>query len=154
VGTHAAEVLAHHFGSMTALSKAAVEELEGIHEIGPVMALSIAEFFRLPQTEDVLRKLTQAGVNMAASEGEVVRDAPLAGKMVVVTGALQSFTRTEAQELIKKLGGRPSASVSKKTDYVVAGESPGSKYEKALKLGLTILDEAGFLKLVGKDSRD
>ena len=154
VGTHAAEVLAHHFGSMTALSKATVEELEEIHEIGPVMARSIAEFFMLPQTEDVLRKLAQAGVNMAASEGEAVREAPLAGKMVVVTGVLQSFTRTEAQELIKKLGGRPAASVSKKTDYVVVGESPGSKHEKALKLGVTILDEAGFLKLVGRAGDD
>jgi len=117
---------------------------------GKEMAASIAEFFSRPETDDVLRRLKEAGVKMEEESTQPAEDAALAGKTVVVTGTLSSFSRTEAQALIAELGGRPTSSVSKSTDYVVVGESPGSKYEKAQKLGVTVLDEEAFLKLIGR----
>ncbi|MGB9792153.1 MAG: NAD-dependent DNA ligase LigA [Thermacetogeniaceae bacterium] len=150
VGARAAEILAERFGSLEALSQASEEELTEIPEIGPKIAASIVAFFREEQTKRVIEKLKKAGVKMeqekpAAPSGEL----PLAGKQFVLTGTLSSFTRSQAEELIKSLGGKVSSSVSKKTDYVVVGENPGQKFEKAKKLGIPILDEKGFLELVG-----
>lgn len=149
VGTRAAEILAERFGSMEALSQASAEELTAIPEIGPKIAASVVAFFQEDQTRRVIEKLKQAGVKMeqekpAAGPG----DLPLAGKQFVLTGTLSSFTRSEAEGLIKRLGGKVSSSVSKKTDYVVVGEDPGQKYDRARELGITILDEAGFIDLV------
>ncbi len=149
VGTRAAEILAERFGSMEALSRASAEELTAIPEIGPKIAASIVAFFQEDQTGRVIEKLRQAGVKMkqeepAAGPGNL----PLAGKQFVLTGTLSSFTRSEAEELIRRLGGKVSSSVSKKTDYVVVGENPGQKYERARELGITILDETGFIDLV------
>lgn len=150
VGTRAAEVLAERFGSLEALARAGEEELTAIPEIGPKIAASIVAFFGEEQTRRVIAKLKQAGVNMEQKEPAAEpEELPLAGKQFVLTGVLSSFTRSEAEELIKRLGGKVSSSVSRKTDYVVVGENPGQKYEKARELGIPILDEAGLMELVG-----
>ncbi|HHW40428.1 MAG TPA: NAD-dependent DNA ligase LigA [Syntrophomonadaceae bacterium] len=149
VGTRAAEILAERFGSMEALSRASAEELTAIPEIGPKIAASIVAFFQEDQTRQVIEKLRQAGVKMEQEKPAAdPRHLPLSGKQFVLTGTLSSFTRSEAEELIRRLGGKVSSSVSKKTDYVVVGENPGQKYVRARELGITILDEAGFLDLV------
>jgi len=149
VGTRAAEILAERFGSMEALSRASAEELTAIPEIGPKIAASIVAFFQEDQTRRVIEKLRQAGVKMEQEKPAAgPRDLRLAGKQFVLTGTLSSFTRSEAEGLIRRLGGKVSSSVSKKTDYVVVGENPGQKYDRARELGITILDEAGFLDLV------
>lgn len=148
VGQKAGKILAKNFGSIDSLSKATESELTAIHEIGSKIAKSIISFFNEDQNRDVLERLKNAGVKMEAEIGTEQKDNTLAGKTFVVTGTLQKYSRKEAQELIESLGGKVSSSVSKKTDYVVAGESPGSKYDKAQELGVTILDEEGFVKLI------
>lgn len=149
VGERAAKILAARFGSMEGLMEARFEELVTIPEIGPRIAESVTEFFTSPGNRELVERLAMQGVNMKAGEN-VSRSGPrpLEGKTVVLTGGLKGYTRQEAQELVERLGGRVSSSVSKKTDLVVAGEDPGSKYEKALKLGIEIVDEDGFNKLV------
>ncbi|MBI1827354.1 MAG: NAD-dependent DNA ligase LigA [Planctomycetes bacterium] len=150
VGAATAELLADHFQTMDALmgaDEAALMEVEGI---GPEVAHSIVHFFLTKQGRGVVEKLAQAGVNMIQPRRERATDGPLAGKTIVVTGTLASLERKEAQDLIKQLGGKPAGSVSKKTDYVVAGESPGSKLDKANELGVRVLNETEFLKLIGR----
>ena len=149
VGGHVAEVLANHFQSLEKLSNASEEELSRVPEVGPVIAASVVAFFRQEQTRVLLEKLAQAGVQPQAGKRPAAK-AGLAGKTFVFTGAL-SIPREEAEEAIKRLGGKASSSVSKKTDYVVAGDSPGNKYDKARELGVTILSEEEFQRLV-KDS--
>ncbi len=147
VGDHVAEVLAEHFGSLERTAAASEEELSEVPEIGPVIAQSVAVFFRQEQTRELLRKLKEAGVTPEAEARAVVEGSPFAGKTVVFTGAL-TRPRPEAEQMVKALGGRPSSSVSKKTDFVVAGEDPGSKYEKARELGVRILTEDEFRRMV------
>lgn len=147
VGEHIAEVLAEHYSSLDELSKVRKEELENIHEIGPAIAESIEIFFKQEETKVVLEKLRQAGVKLRQEKKEK-KEQILAGKTFVLTGGLETFTRDEAARVIKDLGGRVTASVTKKTDYVVAGTDPGSKYDKAKELGVKILDEAGFKKII------
>lgn len=149
VGERAARLLAGHFGSMDKLTTAAEEELTSIPEIGEKIAQSIVAFFRQEQARRLLAKLEQAGVRMTAEEAAPVREGPLAGKTVVVTGTLESMSRKEVEELIARLGGRAVGSVSRKTDYVVYGENPGSKLDKAREFGVIILTEGEFLALVG-----
>ncbi|MCL5046262.1 MAG: NAD-dependent DNA ligase LigA [Actinobacteria bacterium] len=149
VGERAARLLAGHFGSMDKLATAAEEELTSIPEIGEKIAQSIVAFFRQEQARRLLAKLEQAGVRMTAEEAAPVREGPLAGKTVVVTGTLESMSRKEVEELIARLGGRAVGSVSRKTDYVVYGENPGSKLDKAREFGVIILTEGEFLALVG-----
>lgn len=147
VGEHSAWVLASHFGSIENLAQASAEELTGIHEIGGVMAGSICNFFNNLHNRAVLKKLRDAGVNMKmakAAEGPK----PLKDKAVVVTGTLKSFTRSGIEELIRKLGGNPSSSVSKNTDFVIAGEDAGSKAERAKALGVKIIGEEEFKKII------
>lgn len=154
VGTRTAEILAEHYGSLAALARAGVEELTEIPEIGPKIAASIAAFFQEEQTKRVIEKLRRAGVKMEQERAAVPREElPLAGKQFVLTGTLSSLTRKEAEELVKKLGGRVASSVSRKTDYVVVGEDPGQKYEKARALGIPLLDEEAFLSLLGEARR-
>jgi DNA ligase (NAD+) len=153
VGQHVADVLAARFSSLEEIQRASEVELSQIEGIGPVIAQSIAVFFRQQQTRQVIEKLRRAGVVPLPSaspgrQGGRGERAPLSGKSFVFTGELAGFTREEAQELVRGLGGRAASSVSSKTDYVVVGESPGSKYQKARELGVTILDEAAFRKLV------
>lgn len=146
VGSHVAEVLARHFRSMDALASASEEELLAIEEIGPTIAESIRAFFAEPRNLELIRRLKEAGVNME----EEVEEGPgnLEGLTFVLTGSLESMTREEAKRRIEAAGGRVSSSVSRKTDYVVAGKDPGSKYEKARELGVPIIGEREFLDLL------
>ena len=127
--------------------EATAEELSEINDIGPIVANSIREFFLQDQTKDLIEKLKQAGVNLESLE-EDIQDDRFAGKTFVLTGSLEKYTRGEAANLIEKFGGKTSSSVSKKTDYVLAGEEAGSKLTKAQNLGVTILTEAEFEELV------
>jgi DNA ligase (NAD+) len=149
VGEHVASILASNFRSIENLSKATEEELTAIHEIGPEVAGSIAAFFANKKNVKTIEDLLALGIIPEAPE--IISEArlPLAGKTFVLTGALSKLTRDEAKRLVLKLGGKVSSSVSKKTDYVVAGSDPGSKLAKAESLGVTILGEEEFLDLVG-----
>jgi DNA ligase (NAD+) len=148
VGTHAAGVLARRFGTMEKLAAAGVEELTLIPEIGEITAKNIADFFARSETKKVLKRLADAGVNMKSLAEPPRGGGTLAGKTLVVTGTLKNYKREEIEEKIASLGGRAASSVSKKTDYVVAGESPGSKLDKARKLGVKVIGEEEFDKLV------
>ena len=148
IGSHAAEVLSKHFGTLDTLMKASVEELEEIFEIGNIMAESIVGFFSNSHTQDVINKLKAAGVNLNATHKEANTVSDLAGKSFVVTGTLNGYTRKEIEDIIKKLGGKVSSTVSGKTDFLIAGESPGSKFEKAEELGTAILNKEEFEKLI------
>ena len=127
--------------------EAPYEELEMIDDIGEITAHSITEFFKQPQTLDLIEKLKQAGVNM-----EVIKkkssDNRFDGKTFVLTGSLENYTRDEATKIIENLGGKTSSSVSKKTDYVLAGEDAGSKLKKAQELGVNIISEEEFAVMV------
>lgn len=147
VGARAAKILAANFGSIERLKAATVEELTEVSEIGPKMGESIVAFFREEVNLNLLDRLYQAGVNMV----EDVREAgeqPLAGKIFVLTGTLEKYSRKQAQEIIESLGGKVSSSVSKKTDYVLAGAEAGSKLTKARTLGVTIISEEDFEAMV------
>ncbi len=148
VGEHAAWVLAERYGSIDALVKATAEELTDIHEVGAAMADSVCDFFRNKENLKVLKKLKDAGVKMSQQRRKVQTKGRLAGKTFVLTGILKSFTRSQAEELILKLGGMASSSVSKKTDFVVYGEDPGSKLDKAKDLGIKVITEEEFKKLI------
>ncbi|MGB2986540.1 MAG: NAD-dependent DNA ligase LigA, partial [Phycisphaerae bacterium] len=150
VGASTAELLAEHFGSMEKLEAASKEGLTEIEGIGPEMARSIAHFFASTEGARAVQRLKDAGVNMAQPKRRGAAEGFLAGKTVVVTGTLESMSRKEAQDLIKQLGGKAAGSVSTKTDLVVYGESPGSKFDKAKQLGVTAVDEAEFLKMIGQ----
>lgn len=149
VGQQAAKTLAQHFKSMDKLSKASFEELTGINEIGPKMAESILAFFREEKNLQFIERLKRAGVTMELNEAGQPSN-KLAGKTFVLTGTMETLKRKEAQEKIESLGGKVSSSVSKNTDYLIAGAEPGSKYNKAQELGVTILTEEEFLALLGE----
>lgn len=149
VGEHTAEVLVDKFDTIDKLMPASLLDLQNIYEIGPVVAESVYDFFKRPQTRSLIEKLKSKGINMKQQKSRAV-DAMLAGKAFVLTGELEGFSRSEAEGLIKSLGGRTSSSVSKKTDFVVAGRNPGSKYDRAKALGVRMLDEAEFKKIVGE----
>jgi DNA ligase (NAD+) len=123
------------------------EELVALEGIGSVIARSVISFFSQERNLEVLDKLRRAGVNTKGERRE--RGGPLSGKTFVLTGSLEGLSRQEAQAAIESRGGKVTSSVSKKTDYVVAGESPGSKLQRAESLGTTILDEKGFAELLG-----
>lgn len=150
VGISTAELLADHFRTMDSLAKATKDELREVEGIGPELARSIVHFFQTNEAQSVIERLKEVGVNMSQPERVVAVDSPLAGKTVVITGTLESMGRKEAQDLVKRLGGKASGSVSKKTDYVVIGESPGSKADTARELGVAILTEDQFLELIGE----
>jgi DNA ligase (NAD+) len=149
VGFVNAEALAEHFGTMTALLEAQPEQIEEAEGIGPILAAGIYEELAEPRTRELIERLRKAGLRMEidASERRTV-GGPLEGSTLVLTGTLPKLTREEATRLIKRAGGKVVNSVSKKTDYVVAGDSPGSKLAKAEELGTRVLDEAGLRKLV------
>jgi DNA ligase (NAD+) len=153
VGQHVAEVLADRFGSLKRLADATMEDLADTPEIGPTIAESVAVFFRQEQTKRLLSKLQQAGVSARASEITPMSEGPFAGKTVVFTGSL-SIPRPEAEAIVKAQGGRAASSVSKKTDYVVAGESLGSKYDRARELGVSILSEEEFRSMIGESGQE
>jgi DNA ligase (NAD+) len=148
VGERTGQLLAEHFGSLDALKNSTEEELVEVHEVGPKVAASIAEFFSEAANKKLVKRLIEAGLNVK-EERRAPTDTRLAGKTFVFTGELSKRTREEAGELVTAHGGKVTSSVSKKTDYVVVGAEPGSKYDKAKSLGVTILDETSFEKLLG-----
>jgi DNA ligase (NAD+) len=150
VGYVTAEALADHFGSIDALHTADPEQIEEVEGVGPIMAVQIAESLADEPTWALIEKLREKGLRLEADESERrATGGPLEGKTVVLTGTLPELTREEAGALVKAAGGKVTSSVSKKTDYVVAGDNPGSKLAKAEKFGTEVLDEAGLKELVG-----
>ncbi len=149
VGEVTAKALAAHFGELDAIRQADEEALESVPDVGPVVAQSVAHFFAQPHNQEVIDGLLHAGVHWPAPEGRDGDEAPLAGRTFVLTGTLEGFTRDEARARIEALGGKVTGSVSGRTDYVVAGADPGSKRDKAERLGVSVLDEAAFRELVG-----
>jgi DNA ligase (NAD+) len=147
VGEKVAFVLAQKFRTVERLMAAGRDELQEMAEIGPVIAESVAEYFSQPQTRRLLEKLKSAGVN-PREELVPVKSSALTGKTVVFTGELTHFTRGEAEAAVRGHGGSAGSSVSKNTDYVVAGEDPGSKFEKAKKLGVAVINEQQFLEMI------
>ncbi|HUE52176.1 MAG TPA: NAD-dependent DNA ligase LigA [Terriglobales bacterium] len=145
VGERTGQFLAEHFGSMDALMNAKEEELLEVDEVGPRIAESIAEFFQEPKNRELVERLRKAGLTFAGKKKE--RGTKLAGKTFVLTGTLPHYSRDEAKKLIEDAGGKVTASVSKKTDYVVAGEDAGSKLDKAKGLGVKVIDEKEMGKL-------
>jgi DNA ligase (NAD+) len=150
VGERVASLLANQFGSMARLQRASEMELNEIRGIGDELAQSIKRFFDDETNREVTQRLAAAGVEMTQPGVEAERPQPLAGKSFVVTGALGTLTREAARELIERLGGRVTSSVSKKTSYVVVGDAPGSKADDARRLGVPTLDETEFLRLTGR----
>jgi len=147
VGARTAQFLAEHFGSMEALASAGIEELQNVNEVGPRIAESIAEFFSIAANRKLVERLGEAGLVFKGAKKE--RGTKLAGKTFVLTGTLAKYTRDEAKKMIEDAGGRVSGSVSKKTDYVVAGADAGSKLDKAKELGVAVIDEKGMKELAG-----
>ncbi len=148
VGARAAELLAERFSSMDELSRATAEELQTVHEIGPRTAEGIVRFFQEEQNRKVIEKLKAAGVTVVSAGPAAILDDRFAGKTFVLTGALEGMTRQDAEEEIKRRGGKVSGSVSRKTDYVIVGESPGSKYDKAVELKVKTVTQQEFLKML------
>ena len=149
VGNRAAEVLIEHFGDIDSIAKASKEELAQINEIGPIIAESVYQFFHSSEGKETIKRLKAVGVATKAEKPTRPTEGPLSGKTIVVTGTLSGFTRSEIEETIKRLGGKPSSSVSKKTDFVLVGENPGSKFDKAKALGVPIINEDEFKKMTG-----
>jgi DNA ligase (NAD+) len=139
VGERTAQFLAEHFGSMEDFENASAEELQNVNEVGPRIAESIVEFFSIKANQDLVKRLRDADLTMAGQKKQ--RGTKLAGKTFVLTGTLARYTRDEAKKLIEDAGGKVTGSVSKKTDYVVAGADAGSKLDKAKKLGVAVIDE-------------
>jgi DNA ligase (NAD+) len=151
VGARVAATIAEHFGSMDELLAASEEELANVDEVGPVIAESVFRFLHSEHGKQAVRKLRAAGIDMTAPKKPPATAAtagPLSGKSIVVTGTLEKYTREEIQMLIEQHGGRATSSVSKTTDFLVAGEKAGSKLDKAHKLGVRVISEAEFEELI------
>lgn len=147
VGQHLSDVLAEHFGSMEKLAGASIEELQSISEIGPEVSQSIVSFFKQSANRKVIEKLKKAGIQF---ERKVVStNSKLSGKKFIFTGALSSFSRSEAENLVKRLGGKITSTVTKDTDFAVVGADPGSKFQKAQKLNVHVLSEEEFKRMAG-----
>lgn len=149
VGGQSAQILAEHLGSLDAIMSASQNELEAVEQVGPIMAESVYQYFRTPRDRGVIEDLLNADVRPQPSAPKK-RAGVLEGKTIVVTGTLKEFTRQQAEQTIREAGGKASGSVSKKTDFVLAGEDAGSKLEKARKLGVQIIDEEQFLAILGR----
>jgi DNA ligase (NAD+) len=149
VGEATAQALASHFGSLEALMNADSEQLQQIPDIGPVVAASIDKFFQQEHNREVIGKLIKSGVHWEPVAATKKEKSPVAGKTFVITGSL-SIKRDELKDRLQELGAKVTGSVSKNTDYVIVGEDPGSKYDKAKKLGIEILDESAIMEILGK----
>jgi DNA ligase (NAD+) len=149
VGSHISDVFTSKYADLDSLIAATFEELSSIYEIGPRIAESIVFFFSNDENKKIIEKLRTAGVNFRSDKVQVQERPEFAGKSFVLTGRLGSFTRDEARQLIERFGGRVSSAVSRATDVVIAGEEAGSKLENAIKLGIKIIDEEEFKKLIG-----
>jgi len=151
IGGQSADILAQHFGSLDALIAADIETLQTVEQIGPKIAESVYKYFRNPANRAVIEGLLSAGVKPEQPK-KIRRAGKLAGKTIVVTGTLENFTRPQIEQAIKQAGGKPSSSVSKKTDFVLAGKEPGSKLDKARQLSVQIISEKEFLQLTRTDT--
>jgi DNA ligase (NAD+) len=147
VGPPTARLLADEFGSMDRIASATVEELTAVEGIGPIVANRIRDFFQSPRNQGIVRKMAEAGVNLQQESAELPKG-HLTGKSFVLTGGLERWSREETEQLIEQAGGKVVSSVSKKTDYVVVGEKPGSKLARAEALGVPLLDEEGLRELL------
>jgi len=147
VGIHAAELLVEKFPSMEKLVHAEFDELSDIPQIGPVIADSVCQFFTQDDTIQILEKLKQAGVRLV-KDHQTNNSEKLSGLKFIFTGSLTHCSRFDAQEIVKSMGAKVASSISKNLDYVVVGKDPGSKLEKAKKLGLKIISEDEFQKLI------
>ena len=147
VGEETGFVLAKKFKKLEKIGEANLEELQNVPDIGPIVAQSIHSWFQKPYNKNILSKFKKAGVHVV-EERVTQESAKLAGKTFVLTGTLETLGRDEAQDKIRELGGDVSSSVSKNTDYVIAGSEPGSKYDEAQKLGIKVIDEKEFLNMV------
>lgn len=151
VGQRVAQVLAEHFGSMEALQKAKLEELSQVNEIGEIIARSVYDFLQSDYGRETIEDLRSLGISMEAEKrSRPAGGGALAGKTIVVTGTLKNYSRTSIEETIHEHGGKPSSSVSKKTDFVLAGEEAGSKLEKARQLDVKVISEEEFQALIGE----
>jgi DNA ligase (NAD+) len=150
VGVNTAELLADHFGTMDALRAADENALQEVEGVGPEVAASVYQWLHSTGGCHTVDELKSVGVNPAQPKARRAAGSPLAGKTIVVTGTLARYSRSEIEALIKRHGGKPTASVSKKTDFVVAGESPGSKLDKARTLGVRVLSEAEIERLLAE----
>jgi DNA ligase (NAD+) len=149
VGERGAQVLADHFGSVDEIAQASLESLQQVREIGPVLAASVRSWFDEPANRELIGAFERAGVTLTGERKIApAGPQPLSGQTFVITGTLDAMSRDEAQARIEALGGKVTASVSKKTTYVVVGTDAGSKLEKARALGVPTLDEAAFLRLI------
>jgi DNA ligase (NAD+) len=149
VGTNVAGLLAQRFGDLDRLASASVDTLAAIAGVGPVIAESVSRFFGDPRNRAETERFRELGVRWEVrAEAGPIEDGPLSGKSFVLTGTLLNLKRSEARERIEAAGGRVSGSVSKKTDYLVAGADPGSKLRKAGELEVAVLDEAGLLEIL------
>src|SRR5579875_3597644 len=150
VGPTAARALATEFGSLDVIASASEEQLAAVDGVGPTIAASVVDWFGVDWHRAIVDKWRAAGVRMAEEGGRDARSRPLTGVTVVITGSLSEFSRDEAADAVRAAGGKVTGSVSKKTDFVVAGENPGSKYDKAAEAGVPILDEPGFRRLLSE----
>ena len=150
VGEETAIVLARQFRTLDKLAGITVDDLQKVPDVGPIVAQSISDWFKKPYNKKFLDKFKKAGIIITPEKGSAPGTGKLAGKTFVITGTLETMSRDEAQDKIRALGGDTSSSVSKETDYVVAGENPGSKYDKAQKLGVKVLTEQAFVQLLTK----
>jgi len=153
VGEATARDLARHFGSLDALLAADADSLQRVPDVGPIVAASIVAFLAEAHNREIIGRLRIAGVNWPESEASETGPRVFAGKTLVLTGTLPSLNRDQAKALIEAAGGKVAGSVSKKTDFVVAGKEAGSKLEKALELGVPVIDEAELLKLLAEGAR-
>jgi DNA ligase (NAD+) len=149
VGERAAQVLADHFGSVDAIERASLEEMQQAREIGPVVAASVRSWFDEPANRELIERFRAAGLTLTGERKTPASGPqPLAGKTFVITGTLDKMSREDAERAIEALGGKVTGSVSKKTTYLVVGADAGGKLEKARALGVETLDEAAFLTLI------
>jgi DNA ligase (NAD+) len=148
VGESTARDLARHFGKLDAIMQASVEQFLQVPDVGPIVAESLHAFFQQPHNREVIEQLRACGVQWEEGEPAAQAPKPLSGKTVVLTGTLPNLSRDEAKELLEAAGAKVAGSVSKKTDYVVAGAEAGSKLDKARELGVAVLDEQGLKELL------
>ena len=150
VGEKTADVLASYFRNIDNLMKASLEEISNIRDIGPTIAKSVVNYFSSSENISLINNLKEVGVNTVYLKEVISSDTLFSGRTFVLTGSLDNFTRDEAKKRIEALGGKVSSSVSKKTNYVVAGDEAGSKLTKAKDLGVNILNEEEFIKMLSK----
>ena len=150
VGGHVAQVLAGAFGSIDAIAGASEDEIDAVPGIGPEIAASVREWFDEDENRQLIEKLRTAGVHLADERVETTGPHPLEGMSIVLTGGLEMLSREEATAAAEDAGARVTSSVSKKTSFVVAGESPGTKLAKAEQLGVEVIDEQEFLRRLGR----